>query len=88
MGLLSGFANLLMFNRFVSSTELWVKVIYDKSRLKSLMLIRKRSGPNTDRWGTPKIIVNTFKLKSFIIANCLRLVKYISKHFFDNALSP
>ena len=88
MGLLSGFANLLIFNRFVSSTELWVKVIYDKSRLKSFMLIRKRSGPNTDRWGIPKIIVNTFKLKSFIIANCLRLVKYISKHFFDNALSP
>ena len=52
------------------------------------MFIRKRSGPNTDPWRTPKTIVNTFKLEPLIITNYLRLVKYISNHLFDIPLSP
>ena len=44
--------------------------------LRSFTYVRKSNGPNTDRWGTPLVMVDIFELKQLIETNCFWSVKY------------
>ena len=87
MSLLRTFADLLIFNRSVSSAKWWTWQCF-MERLRSFIYIKKSNGSSTDPWRTPKVTVDISELKPSIETDCFQSVKYNSNYLFDIPLIP